>query len=160
MELIANWQRISTKFGVDITVDSPDKLPTVSEIVAQGFEINDAEYRINNRCVPLSVISDPAITTYIWTITGSGYLNGSLLTNVSKMTYTLEVDEEPVVDASMMLTNGNFTIIYEGVSLPDTLSIWFRTNEDRSYSNESPITLSGSSTGGTINLGNIALQVA
>lgn len=123
MELIANWQRISTKFGVDITVDSPDKLPTVSEIVAQGFEINDAEYRTNNRCVPLSVISDPAITTYIWTITGSGYLNGSLLTNVSKMTYTLEVDGEPVVDASMMLTNGNFTIIYEGVSLPDTLSI-------------------------------------
>lgn len=108
---------------MDITVDSPDKLPTVSEIVAQGFEIDDAEYRIKNRCVPLSVISDPASTTYIWTITGSGYLNGSLMTNVSEMSYTLNVDGEPVADASMILTNGNFTIIYEGVSLPDTLSI-------------------------------------
>lgn len=45
------------------------------------------------------------------------------MTNVSEMTYTLEVDGEPVDNASMMLTNGNFTIIYEGVSLPDTLSI-------------------------------------
>lgn len=156
MELIANWQRIRSKFGIG---DLDEKIPTSSEISAVGLTV-DAEYSEPNRLVPISMISYTASSTMqTWTVSGNGYLNGSAITNVSEISWTFYIDGMPVESRSISQSSSSFSISYTGVTKPTSIDIVYKKTDDTSYKNSSTISLT-SYTGTTINLGNIALQVA